>query len=474
MDAAYTMTIDGRAVRGSETMGVINPATGAIFAKAPDCTRPELDAAVAAARRALPSWKATSIEDRKKLLLAFAGVISQHATDLARLLTQEQGKPVEDAMYDVLSGAHWLSEGAKLTLPEHVIEDAERKTVTRFEPVGVVAGLVPWNFPVVLAMFKVTPALLAGNTMVLKPSPTTPLTTLRIGELAQSVFPPGVLNVISGGDRLGPWMTAHAGFDKISFTGSTETGKKVAESAARDLKKLTLELGGNDAAIVLPDVDVKSVAQELFWAAFKNAGQICIASKRMYIHEDVYEPIKAAMAEYARTVRVGDGSDQGTQIGPIQNKAQFDRVVGLLQDSKSQGHKFVVGGSVPSGSGYFVPVTIIDNPPESARIVQEEQFGPVLPLMKFSDLDDVVERANATEYGLGASIWTKDLALGERLAQRLQAGTIWINETQFLSPLVPFGGHKHSGVGSEGGIEGLLEFTVPKTVFLRKSAGSPA
>ena len=475
MDTAYTMTINGRVVTGSESMNVINPANGAIFATAPDCTRQELDAAVDAARRAFPAWKATPIGKRKELILAFAGAISQHANELARLLTKEQGKPVDDAMYDVLAGAAWLSEWTKHDLPEHISEDTdERKAVTRFEPIGVVAALVPWNFPIVLAMFKVAPALLAGNTMVLKPSPTTPLTTLKIGELARSIFPAGVLNVISGGDRLGPWMTSHPGFDKISFTGSTQTGKKVAESAARDLKRVTLELGGNDAAIVMADVDVASVARELFWAAFKNAGQICIASKRMYIHEDVYEPIKQAMADYAREVRVGDGSEQGTQIGPIQNKAQFERVVGLLEDSKSNGHKFVVGGNVPSAKGYFIPVTIIDNPPEHARIVQEEQFGPVLPLMKFSDTNEVVERANATNYGLGASIWTKNLELAEDLAGRLQAGTIWINESQYLSPHAPFGGHKQSGIGTEGGPEGLLEFTVAKTVFLRKPAASKA
>ena len=464
----YTMTIDGQPVAGAEHFDVVNPANAAPFAAAPDCTEDELEAAIAAARRAQPAWAAIPFEDRKTYLLALAGKIAEHGEALASLLTKEQGKPFPDAMADVMGGAFWLSEIAKLDLPEHVSEDSEeRRAVTRYEPIGVVAGLVPWNFPIILAMFKVAPALLAGNTMVLKPAPTTPLTTLRIGELAREVFPAGVLNVVSGGDRLGPWLTAHKDIDKVSFTGSTETGKRVMASAAPDLKRITLELGGNDAAIVMPDVDVESVAKNLFWAAFKNAGQICIATKRMYIHEDIYEPLSAAIADYAKTVKVGDGSDQGSQIGPVQNNRQYQRVLELIQDAKDNGYEFLVGGDASDAPGYFVPVTILDNPPEDARIVQEEQFGPVLPLMKFSDLDEVVGRANESEYGLGASIWSVDIDRAEEIATRLQAGTVWINESQHLSPHAAFGGKKHSGIGVEGGLDGLLEFTSAKTIFTR-------
>lgn len=470
MSQNFTMTINGQAVSGTETFGVENPATGAVFAEAPDCSETQLDEAIAAARAALPGWKKTPIEKRREALLAIAGVIAQNGEDLARLLTQEQGKPHPDAMADVLGGAHWLAETAKLDIPEHVSEDsAERRAVTRYQPIGVVAAIVPWNFPVILMMFKLAPALLAGNTVVVKPAPTTPLTTLRIGELIRSILPPGVVNVISGSDRLGPWLTAHPGVDKVSFTGSTETGKKVMASAARDLKKVTLELGGNDAAIVMPDVDVEKVAEQLFWAAFRNAGQICIATKRMYIHKDIYEPLKNAIAGYAKTVKVGDGAEQGTQIGPVQNKAQYQRVLDLIQDAKDKGYKFLIGGDASSVPGYFVPVTILDNPPEDARIVQEEQFGPVLPLMSFDNLDEVIGRANASIYGLGASIWTKDLERAEQLASELQAGTVWINESQHLSPHAAFGGHKQSGVGVEGGQEGLLEFCQAQTVFLRKA-----
>lgn len=468
----YTMMIDGKSVAGSETFDVENPARGEVFASAPDCTKAELDQAVAAARKALPAWKATPIDKRREALGALAGAIMQNADELARLLTTEQGKPHPDAQADVMGGAMWLAEAAKFEIPEHVVEDSdERYGITRYGPVGVVAAIVPWNFPVLLAAFKLGPALLAGNTVVLKPAPTTPLVTLKIGELAREIFPAGVLNVISGSDRLGPWLTAHEGVDKVSFTGSTATGKKVMESAATSLKRVTLELGGNDAAIVMPDVDVNQVAQDLFWAAFRNAGQICIATKRMYVHKDVYEPLKDAIVDYAKTVKVGDGAEQGTQIGPIQNKAQYQRVLDLIADAKEKGYKFLTGGELSGDQkGYFVPVTILDNPPEDARIVQEEQFGPVLPLMPFDNLDDVVDRANDTVYGLGASVWSSDLDRAQEIATRLQAGTVWINETQHLSPHAAFGGHKQSGIGVENSLEGLLEFMQPQTVFVKKSA----
>ena len=471
MNDTYTMTIAGKPVTGEETYDVINPATEESIALAPDCTVGELDQAVAAAQAALPAWRQTSIDGRRGVMNAMAGKIAENAETLARLLTKEQGKPFESAMADVLGGAHWLAETSKLDIPEHVSEDSDQRLmVTKYEPIGVVAAIVPWNFPIILAMFKVAPALLAGNTIVLKPAPTTPLTTLKIGELFRDIVPAGVLNVISGDDRLGPWMTSHLAFDKISFTGSTQTGRKVMEGASKDLKKITLELGGNDAAIVMPDVNVEAIAEQLFWAAFQNTGQICIATKRMYVHKDIYEPLKEALVAYAKTVKVGNGSEQGTRIGPIQNKAQYQRVLDLIQDAKDNGYSFLVGGETSTAPGYFVPVTILDNPPEDARIVQEEQFGPILPLMSFDDLDDVVSRSNDSIYGLGASVWSADIDLAQDLASRLEAGTVWINETQHLSPHAAFGGAKQSGVGVEGGEHGLLEFCQAKTISIRRDA----
>ncbi|MEZ5946280.1 MAG: aldehyde dehydrogenase family protein [Hyphomonas sp.] len=470
-DMKFTMTINGESVAGTDRFGVENPAYGEVFAEAPNCSREELDVAIASARTALPGWKKTPIAKRKEIMQAIAGTIAQHGEELARLLTREQGKPFEQAMGDVLGAAHWFVETAKMDIPEVVSQDDdERYAVTRYEPIGVVAAIVPWNFPMILAAFKLAPALLAGNTVVLKPAPTTPLTTLRLGELIKDLLPPGVLNVVSGDDRLGPWLTGHSGIDKISFTGSTQTGRKVMEGASKELKKVTLELGGNDAAIVMPDVNVEAVAQQLFWAAFQNTGQICIATKRMYVHKDIYEPLKKALVEYAKTVKVGDGSQQGTQIGPIQNKAQYQSVLDLIQDAKDKGYTFLVGGDASDAPGYFVPVTILDNPPEDARIVQEEQFGPVLPLMSFDNVDEVIGRANDTIYGLGASVWSADIAKAQEIADQLQTGTVWINETQHLSPHAVFGGAKQSGIGGEGGEHGLLEFCQPKTTFIRRNA----
>lgn len=467
----YRMLIGGEFVAGSATFDVINPATEDVVARAPDATQADLDAAVAAARKAFPGWAATPIEERKAKLNALGDAIFANLDGFMRLLTSEQGKPHHEAQGECMGAGYWLKAFTALDLPETVNEDSdERVSITRHVPLGVVGAIAPWNFPMILAMFKVAPALLAGNTMVLKPSPFTPLCTLKFAELAAEILPAGVLNVITGGDSLGPWMTGHPGFDKISFTGSTQTGRRVMASAAPTLKRVTLELGGNDAAIVMPDVDVEKIAEQLFWAAFTNNGQICIATKRMYIHKDIYEPLRNAIVAYAKTVKVGDGSEQGTQIGPINNRPQYARVLELIQDAKDKGYTFLMGGEKAEVPGYFVPITILDNPPEDSRIVQEEQFGPVLPLIRFDDYDDVIARTNASDYGLGGSVWGSDEDKAFELAQRVQSGTVWVNETQHLSPLAAFGGMKQSGVGVEGGLEGLLEYTGTQTLVRRKKA----
>lgn len=469
----YSMTIGGQSVVGDETFSVINPATEEEIGRAPDCSRAQLDQAVAAARTAFPAWRATPFAERKQYVAAIGAKIAEHADELKMLLTREQGKPHKDAAGDVLGGAYWCHAISTLDLPVTIAEDsADRRTEIRHVPLGVVGAIAPWNFPIILAMFKVAPALLAGNCVVLKPSPFTPLTTLKLGELLREVLPAGVLNVISGGDQLGPWLTSHAGVDKISFTGSTQTGRKVMASASETLKRVTLELGGNDAAIILPDVDVAAMAEDIFWAAFRNSGQVCVATKRMYVHADVYDSLKDAIVAYASTISVGDGSKQGVQLGPIQNAAQYARVLELIADSKAQGHHFLMGGDVWDQPGYFVPVTILDNPPEDARIVQEEQFGPVLPLIKVDSVEDAIRRANASEYGLGASVWSSDEDKARAVGDQLDAGTVWINEAGHIAPLVPFGGHKQSGIGREGGIAGLTEYTNSQVIFVKKRAAA--
>ena len=472
MTKTYHNLIDGELVGTDTTMEVLNPANEQVIGLVPSCGEPELDRAVAAARRAFTTWSKTPIEDRRAVIQAMAGAIKENADELFRLLTSEQGKPHDQARGEIYGAAGMMAAQSTLSLDDVINEDSDtRLSRTRRVPVGVVGGIVPWNFPVMMAMQKIAPAILSGCTIVLKPSPFTPLATLRIAELIKDIVPAGVVNIITGEDSLGPLITGHPDIDKITFTGSTATGKKIMEGASKDLKRITLELGGNDASIVLPDADVSKVAEQLFWSSFSNAGQICVAAKRVYIHEDIYDEMAAAIAEVARNVKVGDGSEQGTGVGPIQNKKQFDRVCELIEDAKSNGYKFLVGGDVdPSGSGYYVPITILDNPPEDARIVAEEQFGPVMPLMKFSTEEEVISRANASDYGLAGAVWTGNPDKGVEIAEQLETGTVWVNEYLHLSPFAPFGGHKQSGFGAEYGIEGLKEFTYAQVITVKKAA----
>lgn len=469
MRNSFVMTIDGQSVAGEGVIDVVNPATAEVFAQAPDCSPKQLDAAVASARAAFQAWRRTEIEHRQGLLRRAAEVLLTNVDELSRLFTREQGRPLAAARQEIEGAAAWLKAVSAMRPPTHVAEDSPKQFVeTRYVPLGVVCAIAPWNFPVTLAIWKVAPALLAGNTMVLKPSPFTPLCTLRIGELLQDVFPPGVLNVVSGGDELGPWMTRHPGFAKISFTGSTATGKRVMESAAADLKRLTLELGGNDAAIVLPDVDVDDVAQKIFFGAFFNSAQICVATKRLYAHESIYDGLRDRLATLAAKVKVGDGAEAGTVLGPLQNRRQFERVQELLEDARAQGLT-LIQGPAPQGPGFFMPVTLVDDPPESARVVREEAFGPVLPMLRFRDIDDVVARANDSEYGLAGAIWSKDTEAALELARRLETGTVWINQNLSLRPDTAFAGHKQSGFGVENGVEGLLEYMAPQAVHLART-----
>ncbi|MGB3710685.1 MAG: aldehyde dehydrogenase family protein [Erythrobacter sp.] len=470
MVTQYKNLINGEMVEAKGWLDVVNPATEEVIGKVPACGKGELDRAVSAARAAFKTWRKTDIEERRAAIKAIAGAIKENGDELFRLLTSEQGKPHNQAQQEIYGAAGMASAQSTLELQEEILQDDDTRLHRhRRVPVGVVGGIVPWNFPVMMAIQKIVPAMLSGCTIILKPSPFTPLTTLRIAELIADKVPAGVVNIITGEDDLGPMITSHPDIDKITFTGSTATGKKIMEGASADLKRITLELGGNDASIVLPDADPKKVAEQLFWSSFSNAGQVCIAAKRVYIHEDIYDELSQAIADYAKTVTVGDGAQQGTGVGPIQNKKQYERVLELIQDAKDNGYKFLTGGDQdPSGTGYFVPLTILDNPPEDARIVAEEQFGPVMPLMKFKDEDEVVARANASEYGLAGAVWTGDTEKGQRIAEQLETGTVWINEFMHLSPFAPFGGHKQSGFGAEYGKEGLKEFTYPQVITVKK------
>lgn len=468
-DPSFTMTIAGRAASVLRSFSIINPATETVIAQAPDAAAEQLDEAVASASQAFAAWADTPIAQRQALVAQVGATIVEHADTLSRLLMQEQGKPLDQARQEVQRAAHWCTEMARMEMPVHESDRGTEIVRVSHVPLGVVGAIVPWNFPLALALWKVAPALIAGNTMVLKPSPFTPLTTLKLGELLRPVLPPGVLNVISGGDALGPWMSAHPGIAKISFTGSTQTGRKVMESAAANLKRLTLELGGNDAAIVLADADVDAIAPALFWGAFANNAQFCLAIKRLYIHESIYDRLAAALVQLARQTRMGPGDQSGVQLGPVQNQRQWSRLKELLADTEAHGYRILCGGKITDQPGYFFPVTLVDNPPEAARIVQEEPFGPMLPLLKFRDVDEAIARANDSEFGLGGSVWGRDENAALQVAHRLQTGTVWINQIHTIGPTKPMAGHKQSGLGVENGLEGLLEYTATKTVSLKKS-----
>jgi acyl-CoA reductase-like NAD-dependent aldehyde dehydrogenase len=464
----FTMTIDGKAVGGESRFGVVNPATGKPFAHAPECSEGHLDDAMEAAARAFPAWSRDE-ERRRGALGACADAIQSRLAELAPILTQEQGKPLARAREELMGAAVWFRYTASLPLPVEVVQDDEKVRVeVRRRPHGVVGAITPWNYPVLLAVWKIAPALLAGNTVVLKPSPFTPLATLALGEILRGALPPGVLNVVSGGDALGAWITSHPRVRKISFTGSVATGKKVAAAAAPDLKRVTLELGGNDAAIVLDDVDPKQVAEKLFWGAFTNSGQVCSAIKRLYVPEAMEAPVVEALADLARSVKLGDGMEPGTELGPVNNKPQYDRVLELVEDARKHGGR-VVAGREARGGGYFVPPTLVTGLAEGTRLVDEEQFGPVLPVVTYRELEDAVERANRTQYGLSGSVWGADPARAAEVAGRLECGTAWVNQHLAILPNAPFGGAKWSGIGVENGPWGLLGFTELQTVHIAKS-----
>jgi len=465
----FVMTIAGDSVPTGETFGVRNPATGEVFAQAPECSREQLDAAFDAAHKAGRDWKSDEAA-RRATLLKVADVLMASTGELAPVLTSEQGKPLGDAGIEVFAAAIWCQYFANLETPAQVIQDDDEAHVEVVRrPLGVVAAITPWNFPLTLAFWKIAPALLAGNTMVLKPSPFTPLSTLKVAELLRDVLPPGVLNVVSGGDELGAWMTSHPMPRKISFTGSIETGKKVAASAAPDLKRVTLELGGNDPAIVLDDADPATVAKAIFAGAFNNNGQVCSAIKRVYVPEALYDDVVDALAVHAKAVKVGDGTDPESKLGPINNAPQFERVKELVADAISQGARAVTGGHAMDRPGYFFEPTILAGLSDGTRIVDEEQFGPALPVISYRDLGDAVDRANATHFGLSGSVWSADPDRAASVAAELECGTAWINTHLALSPQQPFGGFKWSGVGVENGPWGLAEFTEFQAVHRSKA-----
>lgn len=464
----FKLLINGNLVSESAKLAVINPATEEIIAEVPRADCAQLDEAVAAAKAAFPAWSTTPIHQRGALLVKVANALEVRQDEFARLLTLEQGKPLLEARWEIDFTVRIIRHYATLDLPDEVLrEDVTQKVVKRHTPLGVVAAIVPWNFPMLLLVIKVAPALLAGDTVVAKPAPTTPLTALRFGEICGEIFPAGVVNIIVDHNDLGDALTSHIDVAKIAFTGSTATGKKVMSAAANTLKRLTLELGGNDAAIVLDDVDPVDVAPKLFAAAMMNAGQICLGAKRIYVHDSQYDKICDELGRLASASVVDDGLKQGTQIGPLQNKAQFEKVKGFLKDAKQSG-KIVAGGEVIDRKGYFIQPTIVRDIADDARLVKEEQFGPIVPVLRYYDVEDAIARTNNSDYGLGGTVWGKDLGRAYGVATKIDSGIVWINRFLAVSPDIPFGGAKQSGIGAELGREGLEAFTQLKVISMAK------
>lgn len=467
---APQLTINGRTVGSSDVLPVIDPSTAEPFIEVPAASRDQLDEAVRAAQAAFPGWAAKSLAERQEIVLKLPDLVKEHLDELAHLVTMEQGKPLANARGEIGASLRQVDFFSQITLDPEVIRDDETGRVeVRRDPLGVVGAITVWNYPVLAAMFKLVPALVAGNTVIVKPSPYTPVATLRLGELFQEVLPPGVLQVVAGGDELGAALTEHPGIRKISFTGSVPTGKKVMASAAGTLKRVTLELGGNDAGIVLDDVDPAKVGADLFWAGYSNSGQVCAALKRLYVPESKFDAIAEAIAAEAATVVVGPGLQEGVKAGPVQNKPQLDRVRELTEGAFAAGAQAIHTGEIPDGPGYWFPTTLLRGVEEGVPLVDEEPFGPVMPILSYRDVDEAVARANNTEYGLGASVWSSDLERAAGVAERLEAGSVWVNQHPVVTATVPFGGAKQSGIGVESSRYGLLEYTQLRVLSTKKA-----
>ncbi|WP_309128271.1 aldehyde dehydrogenase family protein [Microbacterium sp.] len=439
---------------------ILDAATREVIGHAPVQTVADLDAAIVAASAAQPAWAALGHAERSRLMRLIADDIDAQAEELGQIITHEQGKVAGAG--EAHGAAHWLRDTADIVLePQRIGDGAE----LHYVPLGVVASIGPWNFPVMIAVWHIAPALRMGNTLVIKPSENTPLSVLALIEIFNRHLPEGVVTAVSGDREVGAALASHPGVAKIVFTGSTATGRRIVESSANNLARLTLELGGNDAGIVLPGTDVDAVADKLFWGAFMNTGQVCAALKRLYVHDSVYDEMVAALAERAASAPMGSGHDKSNRLGPVQNPSQFDIVSRLVDDARERGARIVTGGEPAAELGpLFYRPTIIADVEDGAAVVDEEQFGPVLPVIRYSDVDDAVRRANGTEQGLGASVWGADADAAAQVAERLQAGTVWINQHGGVDPQVPFGGTKASGYGLEFGVEGLKAMAATKVI----------
>ena len=465
-----TMTFDSLLSEITDPKGreIFDPATGDVVGKAPFDSVEVLDAAIARAKAAQPAWAARTDEDRTALLLQAADAIDAATEPLAELLSREQGKPLNgpNARFEVGACANWLRATAATELPGSTLLDGDDGNAEiYYRPLGVVGAIGPWNWPMMITVWQIAPALRMGNTTVVKPSEYTPLSVLALATVINSALPEDVLTVVAGEGDLGARLSSHPDIDKLMFTGSTRTGQAIIRNSADTVKRLTLELGGNDAGIVLPDVDPKAIAQDLFWGAFVNTGQTCAAIKRLYVHTDVYDAVCTELAAVAEAMPMGRGLDEDNVLGPLQNKAQYDIVAKLVDTARESGATMLVGGTPDADApGHFYPTTLVSNIDNDNALVTEEQFGPALPIVRYDTVDQAIEWANGLDVGLGASVWSADRAAARSVAARIQAGTVWINSHAAPHPMVPFGGVKMSGYGLEFGVEGLKAVSAPQVI----------
>ncbi|KAI1288176.1 aldehyde dehydrogenase [Xylaria venustula] len=436
--------------------------------ESPVSTQEDVNRAVQCAANAYSSWSRLSYDERAIYLNKFADAIESYTDRFITLLGYEAGKPPQAAGFEMFLVMNLARKIPLLRLKEEKpIDDEQRTAIVRYVPLGVGVGIVPWNFPLTLGIGKLLPALLAGNTFIWKPSPFTPYSALKLAEIGSKIFPPGVFQALSGNDDLGPWLTEHPGVAKVSFTGSVETGKKIMAACAKSLKRLTLELGGNDAAVVCEDADVDSVVGNVTFLTFVHCGQICMNIKRIYVHEKVYDKFLAGMVKQTKTFKMGDHADPDAFFGPIQNEKQYKKLKVLYAKIDAEGWKVALRGEVKDSEGFYMPATIIDNPPDDSSIVVDEPFGPIVPVLKWSDEQDVIKRVNSSKHGLGASVWSNDVPRAKRIAEQLEAGSIWVNTHFEVDPNVPFGGHKESGLGMDWGEVGLKGWCNPQAYWVK-------
>ena len=482
LDRPARLLIGGEWVQSESgrTIPVVDPATGGTISTVADADQTDVDRAVAAAREALEQgpWPRMRPAERQALIWHLADLIEQHADELCELESIDNGKtkfmasvvdiPGTREYFRYMAGWATKIEGSTLDISVGAPPGAGFETSTRRRPAGVVAQIIPWNFPLVMAAWKLGPALAVGCTCILKPAEQTPLTALRLGELIMEAgFPPGVVNILTGyGETAGAALVSHPGVDKVAFTGSGEVGKIINKSATNTLKRVSLELGGKSPVIVLPDADVDTVIGGAAQAIFFNSGQVCAAGSRLYAHSKIYDQVVEGVSAAADAIRLGPGLDPDTQMGPLVSREQQDRVMGYIDSGREEGAEVVTGGEPLEHPGSFVKPTVLANVNANMRVVQEEIFGPVLVAQPFDDLDEVAALANATPYGLSASIWSNDLRAVHRLVPKIKAGTVWVNCHSFVDPNMPFGGFKQSGFGREHGRAAIESYTELQSICM--------